>query len=841
MIHRLNSRKFSSHWQLLLLWAGLILPFSQIHAGEHWSLQRITQPPVPEGINPVDHFIRQRLLKAGLEPNPPADDFTLLRRATIDLTGLPPTPAEINAFGNDHSAEAWTALIDRLLDSPHYGERWGRHWLDVARYVQGTIKVPGIDEIDLAAPYRDYVVRSFNEDKPFDRFIDEQLAGDLLETPGESTRAYFDRITAPAFLSIGQWFEECTDPNKLHLDIVDEQISTTTRAFLAMDFSCARCHDHKYDPIPTRDYYAMAGIFRSTEITSQFAKEWKDGRPRSVIPLADEGELTRLKRAQDKVKELIRARNELLKQFHDEKFPEAATKTQPDPIEDEVLAFEAEDFDGHKNLKTTRVGENTFIETRKAIDRWVKYRVIIPAPGDYTLLVRYASTSASPVVLELDLKDEPDRILSTPTYGTTQEHFTWQPVALTDLEKGSLHIRLKVNPNEGFPLIDSFRLVRGSLAPSDPSWLRQLGPPTLSDTLPFLNDEQKREIRAFDENIEVTRQSLDFPEVTLGVKDADRMIPLPVHPGGDVYQTEGDPVPRGVPSLADHLIENTAFTVDDDMSGRIELAKWLTHPDHPLTARVMINRIWHWHFGTGIVRTTDDFGKQSSAPSHPELLDWLSAEFIKSGWSIKEMHRLIMSSETYRRSSLKTEENEKLDPDGRLLSRFPVRRLEVEAIYDGMISSIGKAPRQPATAPLDTNKSKDRALYILTSSRSPMGLGQEIRKMFPLFGFDESGRPMHDRDESLSAAQALWWLNNPLPRYYAEKLADSIITGNKPGPERAAAAYQSVMGKPINPSIETALLRYVDDLQFHEKASLKEAWTRACLGLYSSHPFSHLE
>ncbi|MEM7602737.1 MAG: DUF1549 domain-containing protein, partial [Verrucomicrobiota bacterium] len=249
-------------------------------AEDHWSLQAIEKQEVPEGVNPVDHFIQQKLRQAGASPNPPADRYTLLRRATIDLTGLPPTPKEIEAFGKDSSDEAWGKLVDRLLTSPHYGERWGRHWLDIARYVQGTIKVPGVDVIDLAAPYRDYVVRSFNTDKPYDRFITEQLAGDLIGKPDESEQDYFDRITAPAFLSIGQWFEECTDPNKLRLDIIDEQISATTRAFVAMDFACSRCHDHKDDPIPTRDYYAMAGIFRSTRITSNFAEEWKDGRPR---------------------------------------------------------------------------------------------------------------------------------------------------------------------------------------------------------------------------------------------------------------------------------------------------------------------------------------------------------------------------------------------------------------------------------------------------------------------------------------------------------------------------------------------------------------------------------
>lgn len=820
--------------------SGLIVSALPVSAEDHWSLQAIEKAAVPAGMNPVDHFIQQGLIEAGLEQNPRAERFSLLRRATINLTGLPPTPEDIEAFGGDSSDDAWKSLIDQLLESPHYGERWGRHWLDIARYVQGTIKVPGVDEIDLAAPYRDYVVRSFNADKPFDRFIAEQLAGDLLGAPGESEQTYFDRITAPAFLSIGQWFDECTDPNKLRLDIVDEQISATTRAFLAMDFSCARCHDHKYDPIPTRDYYAMAGIFRSTEITSNFSKEWKDGRPRMLIPLATKPEIDALVEQRNEASTLLSELYAQLGTLRKNAVLLRETFYVPGKVDGEILSFEAEDFDGHKNLKTTRIGTGEVIETRKAIDRWTKYRVIIPEPGDYTLLVRYASREPAPVILEFDLKDEPERILTEPTFGSAPEFLKWHPVPLHDLDEGSLHIRLKVNPNEPFPVLDSFRIVKGILEPDDPTWMRQIGEPTLGETVAYLTEAEKKPILALEKKILAAWDSIQYPAGTLGVTEAKDMIALPVHTGGDTYQTEGDPVPRGVPTLADHLVA-ASFPVEKQESGRVELAKWLAHPDHPLTARVMVNRIWHWHFGSGIVRTTDDFGKQSSGPTHPELLDWLAAEFIESGWSIKHLHRIIMSSATYKASSRETSQIRELDPDGTLLSRFPMRRLEVEAIYDGMISSIGKVTRQPVGKLLNTNLSKDRALYILTSSRSPMGLGMEIRKMFPLFGFDESGRPMHDRDESLTAGQSLWWLNNPLPRYYAEKLAESVIAEHETEPDRAAATYQRIMGMPLNAETKAALLGYVSDLQNNENQTPIEAWTRAGLGLFSSHPFSHLE
>lgn len=803
-----------------------------------WSLQPLIRSEIPEKGNPIDHFIRKSLEERGLQQNDAADRHTLLRRATLNLTGLPPTREEIAAFLADDSSDAWKTLINRLLDSPHYGERWGRHWLDVARYVQGTVKVPGVDETDLAEPYRDYVVRSFNADKPYDRFIAEQLAGDLLARDEKEPDPHFDRITAPAFLSIGQWFEECTDPNKLRLDIVDEQISTATRAFLAMDFSCARCHDHKFDPVPTRDYYALAGIFRSTEITDYFSEEWKDGRPRALRPLATEEELKVAAKLETERAALVKEHFDRLSKARDRMLAEG--RFGDGSLPGTVLAFEAEDFDGHKDLKTFSLGDGEAIGTRRRLDQWVRYRLTIPEPGNYTLLVRYASTEAAPVELELNEKTLPERILSRPTLGDSPEHFRWGPVALRDLKAGRLFLRLKVDRNEPFPTLDRFILVKGPLGSVESEWRSALGTPTVAEARSFLNEEERTEI----EKIEIALAALEkrepvFP-LTLAVQDAGEVIDLPVHPGGEVHATGGDPVPRGNPGLADHLIQ-TNFSIPPGESGRIQFAQWLAHPDHPLTARVMANRVWHWHFGTGLVRTTDDFGKQGSPPTHPELLDWLALELIENGWSIKHLHRVILTSQTYRASSAKTPDNLARDADGLLFSRFPTRRLEVEAIYDSMLASIGKVPRQAPGSPLDTNRSKDRALYILTSARSPLGLGMEIRKMFPLFGFDDSGRPIHTRDESSTPAQALWWLNSPLPRHYAGKLAEQLIAAHPDLNERTLALHEIVLGRPPESAAEEAILNYASDSIEQSGLTETEAWTRVCLGLFSSHSFRHLE
>ena len=261
--------------------------------GQFWSFQthcpNIPNPPVRETDilvrNPIDAFVLARLEARGIAPAPQADKATLIRRATYDLLGLPPTAQELHNFLADDSEDAYDRLIDRLLASPHYGEKWGRHWLDVARYTPGRISFPGVKHAAGDSAYRDYVVRAFNEDKPYDQFVTEQLAGDLLP-PAPDRQQQYDQIAAPAFLSIGPWFDMCTDPNRLRLEMVDDMINVTGKTFLGLSINCARCHDHKFDPIPTADYYALAGIFRSTRIVGDFSEYWRDGRVRLLRPLA---------------------------------------------------------------------------------------------------------------------------------------------------------------------------------------------------------------------------------------------------------------------------------------------------------------------------------------------------------------------------------------------------------------------------------------------------------------------------------------------------------------------------------------------------------------------------
>lgn len=812
---------------------------ADLRGEDHWAFKRMGDPKPPEDRHPIDYFIEKRLEKDSLSPVPSADRYTLIRRISLTLTGLPPTRKEIERFVADSSENAVQEIIEHYLDSPHYGERWGRHWLDVARYVQGKTKVPGVDRIDLAEPYRDYVVESLNADKPYKQFITEQLAGDLLANSESRSSDDIDLVRAPAFLSIGPWFDECTDPNKLRLDIVDEQISTATRAFLALDFSCSRCHDHKFDPIPTRDYYALAGIFRSTRITERFSEQWRDGRPRLVRYLMTKEEEAQLAEHDRRTKSLIEKRREKLRNVEIQSDPDLpANLPSRDLTARTVAQVEAEDFAGHKNLKTIEIGTLEVLTSRQQKDQWTKYRVILPEDGEYTLLARYATRDPAPTQLEIEgeIRDEP--VFIRPTFGESEEDFRWIPIPLGNQEKGSLHFRFLVSPNKPFPLLDEFRIVSGTTDELSAEWRKFIGSPNLAQKPDFLTDEEKREITALEDELVALFASRPQFIPVVSAEESDP-IELPIHVGGNVYETEGNPIPRAVPTLADHLID-TRFEVSENESGRLQFSSWLFHPEHPLTARVLANRIWHWHFGKGLVRTTDDFGKQGAAPTHPELLDWMARELIRNDWSIKHLHRLILSSKTFQRRSEPGEENQRMDPSGELLSFFPARRLEVEAIYDSMLSSIGKVTRQETGTPLDNNRSKDRALYILTSARSPKGLGQEIRKMFELFGFDDSGRPIHDRDESTTAQQALFWLNNPLPKHYADALASRLLNEESEVLDRVEAAYEILLGRPPGKEAETAILAYLDELSDNGVGE-KEAWSRVCLGLFSTRSFRSLQ
>src|SRR5262249_44216200 len=503
-------------------------------ARDHWAFRAPVDPAVPAvknvewPQNPLDRFVLAALEAKGLQPAPPADRHTLLRPATFDRTGLPPTPAEVDAFLADERPDAFAHLVDRLLASPAYGERWGRHWLDVARYADSN----GLDENVAhgnAWRYRDYVVAAFNRDKPYDRFLVEQLAGDLLPAADEAQR--HEQLIATGFLGIGPKVLAEVDEAKMQMDIVDEQIDTVGRALLGLTLGCARCHDHKFDPIETADYYGLAGIFKSTRTMLNYKKVAK---------------------------------------WHENVLPSAA-----------ATAIQAE-YD-----------------------------------------MRLAGKSQGVEAFVAKANEE----------------------ARKNLPEGTK-------------------------------------PPEKLETI--YSDAVKAELKKLrDELAEVEKNPADVPAAMGTTEDnvADEAIRIRGNP-----LKLGETVARHVPAV---LRGPAAPQFSPSESGRRELAQWLIDAKNPLTSRVLVNRVWRWHFGKGLVATTDNFGLLGESPSHPELLAWLARRSIDGGWSLKALHRLILNTSTYQQSSTISAEVAAGDPENRLFGRADVRRLEAEAVRDSLLAVGG--------------------------------------------------------------------------------------------------------------------------------------------------------
>jgi hypothetical protein len=858
--------------------------------------------------NPIDLFILAKLEEKGLTPAPEADRYTLIRRLTFDLTGLPPTPEEIRAFLADKSPDAYENLVDRLLASPHYGERWGRHWLDVARYVQGRITFPGVSRSAGDQHYRDYVVRAFNNDKPYDRFVTEQLAGDLLP-PAVDRQDYFDQIIAPAFLSIGAWFDMETDPNRLRLEMIDEQINTTSKAFLGLSVACARCHDHKFDPIPTEDYYRLGGIFRSTKLVGEFSDYWRDGRVRQLRQLAMPDEVA----ANDRIHQQIAAKRaewwKYLSEQHAElmtawkadeaRLRDAAAKI-PRPF---VKLFEAEDFNGQSGLRIAQLMRDgkgvEVIETLLPKAQWVKYIPEVPETAQYRLEALYSTEEKTPITVTVNGAVIATNALSTPTGGADLKFQRWATVGTFELREGMNFIRL--DAKEGlFPRLDRFRLYK--LDPAIEQRIRETADalkcnplllanlvydpedpwPQIAGIEPYLDESKRTTAAAMTAECERLAAEIKPYDLAISVTDQSQPTDLPVHPRGSTYATRDEPNPRGVPHLLDHALPPPI--IPPDHSGRLELAQWLTDPRNPLPSHVMVNRIWHWHFGRGIVASTSDFGSRGTPPTNPDLLDWLAATFMSGtsdsllrysgggfgwglsssaklskepplhpspgvpeegekhspAWSIKRLHRLVLTSSTYRMSS--RADAVPSDPDNKLLSHFPRQRLDAEALFDAMFTTRNIMPRQASGQPLDVEKSKGRALYVLTSGRSPEGLGLEVRKMLSLFDYDASGAPIAERPTSQTPAQSLFWLNSPLVKYYADKFAERLLKMDRlDDAKRVEMAYLIALGHPPSKEVAEESLAFLEQCEKDEGMTKQQGWTKFCQALFGCSEFRYVD
>jgi hypothetical protein len=633
----------------------------------HWAFQPITDPPVPEvhdrawPLTEADRFILARLESQGLKPAPTADKRTLIRRVTFDLIGLPPTPEEIQAFLADDAPGAFERVVDRLLASKHYGERWGRHWLDVARYADTA--GDGADyPVREAYKYRNWVIDAFNADKPYDEFLREQIAGDILAKQGPREQ-YAACVTATGFLAIGKRYGYNVNTDFQHLDFADV-IESVGRSLLGLSLGCARCHDHKYDPVNMGDYYALYGILQSTKWPFPGGEEHQ--RPANFAPLVPAEQAA----------------------GHDQTRAKGLAQ-----LDTEIRALKAE--------AASTVGA--------------------------ALAARFAGLPAR--------TDLPLRI---PRLGAT--------LAAASKQRTALEVK------ELYPV--AYGLGEGT-------------------------------------------------------------------PGNAHIQKRGEPDKPGpeVPRRFLEILGGDALPPGEKGSGRLELAKAITRSTNPLTARVFVNRVWQWHFGRGLVATPSDFGTRGEPPTHPELLDWLASRFIESGWSVKALHRLIVSSRVYQLAGDDDAANLRADPGNRLCWRFERRPLDAESIRDAMLAISGRLDRAtpmghpfpPVTTWGFTIHHPFHAVYD-SNHRSVYLMVQRNRRhpFLALFDAADPNLSVAERTPTTTPMQALYLMNAPFVHEQAAAFARRLLAAPGDDAVRVGLAFEATQGRAADDSELRDALLFVD-------------------------------
>lgn len=650
----------------------------------HWAFAPIQKVATPEQLHPVDALIDTSLATANLQAAPPAEPRTLIRRLTFDLTGLPPTPAEITRFEAEHHrapGEAWQRLIDRLLDSPRYGERWGQHWLDLVRYAD-TAGDAADYPVPEAYKYRNYVIASFNQDKPYNQFIREQIAGDLLPFKDDDQR--WEQTIGTGYVAISRRIG-VSPHNQRHI-MIEDTLDNLGKTFLGLTIGCARCHDHKFDAISMKDYYGLYGFFESSVFPHAGAehKPWRGnfvyriGKKRSDELLKDHrAELARWNRREREVFEIYRR------------------------------------FQREKVTDPTLTRASTFAQV---------------------LNVRAERAAFAKTIPDLETA-----------------------YALADGSGRDVSIQKAGNPRD-----------KGGVAPR--GFLQILGGQQLSK--------------------------------------------------------------------------------EEKGSGRAHLANWIADPKNPLTARVMVNRVWQHHFGEGLVGTPSDFGIQGDAPTHPRLLDHLAGRFIKEGWSLKALHRHILTSRAYRRSSAEIPRSSAMDPENRLLWRFNRIRLDAEQLRDTVLLLSGQLDLEPG----GRHPFPHRLTYFFrqhdpfqevypSNKRSVYLMRQRIQKnpYLDLFDGPDGNTPLENRPESNTALQALYFMNSAFAHEQANALATRLLTGKDNFEARLRHSYETIFNRPPTEEDLTHTKNHLEHVTRNLGQSEHRAWSGLLRGMISSNEFMFVD
>ncbi len=784
---------------------------------QFWSYRPPVAPPLPKVAdgawprNEIDRFVLARLEGAGLKPAPEASRELLLRRLHFDLLGLPPTPGELDAFAADAAPDAYERRVDALLASRGFAERWARHWLDVARFAESlTLRGFILKE---AWRYRDYVIDSFHADRPYGEFVREQVAGALL--PAGSLEERRRRLVAQTFLTLGNTNLEEQDKKQLEMDVIDEQLETLGRSVLAQTIGCARCHDHKFDPIPTRDYYGLAGILKNVKLLEhENVSKWLED------PLPEEpGREAELKAHEAKVAALEARLKELKGRASVAARSSAAVAKGVVPVADvpgividddravQVGPWKSSTYSGIYIGAGYRHDEN-----QGKGGRSLTFQAELPA-GRYEVRFAYspgASRAAKVPVSILSADGEKDLFVNE------------QEIPPIDGRYVSLG-QYRFENNQGYVLVSN-EGTSGHVT---------------ADAVVFIPVEKLASLKG---TAEVSSSQKDLEAELKKLKDSgpkrDRVMALRessdikdirIHMRGTV-QNLGDVAPRGVLQVT---LQGPGPKMPAKESGRLELADWLASPENPLTARVWVNRVWHWVFGAGLVRTTDNFGTTGEAPSHPELLDHLALRFTEDGGSLKKLVRRLVTSSTYRMASENPGKTGEADLDNRLLWRMNRRRLDAEAIRDALLSVSGRlvdgsgGPTWPATLNADyayRHAAPVRSIYVPVFRNA-------LPELFEVFDFADPSMSTGKRNVSTVAPQALFLLNNSFVREQAEAAAKRLA----PGEDRARVVrvYRLVLGRVPSEGETAAALRHVG-------GAGASAWATLFQALFASPDFRYV-
>ena len=794
-------------------------PFNLLERGKHWSWQPVKPQTPPEvrdqtwPINDVDRFILARLEAANLSPAQEADRATLIRRLTFDLIGLPPKPDEVRAFLSDPSDtdEAYAKLVERLLASPHYGERWARHWMDVVRFAETSGHEFDYD-IPLAYRYRDYLIRSFNLDLPYNQFITEQVAGDLLPNPRrEPGTGTNESVLGTGIYRLSEGVHSPVDLRDDRASRIDNQIDVLGKAFLGLTIACARCHDHKFDAISTKDYYALSGFLTSSRHTLAFLDP----------PSKDEGSLAELAEIRRRIAQVLGTSR-----------GSPAPPSGPTPTGDEVFeTFDRPTFapwfvageafgPGPTLPGAVRVEWNGVAALPSGVahsggisDR---LRGVIRSPT-FTISRNKIQILASGQGGRINVVIEGFEKIRSPIYGDLvvdlKQALAWKWLSIDvgqwvgypayiEIDDGAsvdfTGNNGVIRDGRGFIAVDEIRFGDGPPPPVPPLENMTWAKGNLIGLTPLVDRYQEVESR--------------ITEPTLGQALTDGTgLDTRVHIRGST-KSLGDVVPRRFLEILNGSPQPSPSTEDSPVgSGRLELAKAIARKDNPLTARVLVNRLWHHHFGRGIVAGVDDFGVMGQAPTHPELLDSLADRFVSSGWSIKAMHRLIVTSKTYRMASTPTPEADRLDPSNKLLHRRELRRLDAESIRDAILAVSGRldptlfGPSIPPhlTPFMDGRGRPNRSGPLDGAGRRTLYLNVRRNFVTPMllaFDFPTPSAPMGRRNVSNVPAQALTLMNDPFLIDQARVWAGRIRADHPEADSSAGitAMYAEAFGR--NPS-----------------------------------------